>query len=323
MSRLRATGRLFKEAFKGWNEDNASRMAAALAYYTVFSLAPLLVICIALAGLIFGQEAAQGQIVGQIGSVVGQQSAEAIQAMIAAARAPTSSIVATIVGVATLLFGATGVFGELQQSLNTIWGVKPKPGRGLVRFLKTRFVSFAMVLGTGFILLVALVVSAAVAALGSWLGSLLPLPEAVLHLLNAVLSVGLIAILFAMIFRVLPDVEIRWRDVLVGAFVTAALFTLGKLGIGLYLGKSSIGSSYGAAGALVMILVWVYYSAQLLFFGAELTKAWAHQHGSKIRPDADAMPITQEARAQQGLKTEREEEDLDDQHHVELHPPLH
>lgn len=288
--KFRLVRALFVEAFTGWREHKASKMAAALAYYTVFSLAPILVISIAVAGLVFGQEAAEGRIVGQISGLIGQTSAEALEAMIAAARKPSSGILATVLGLATLLFGATGVFGELQDSLNTVWGVKPKPGRGLLRMLKTRFVSFTMVLGVGFLLLVALVVSAAIAAVGTWVGGLLPLPEVVMQLINLVVSVAIVSLLFAMIFRVLPDVDIRWRDVWAGALFTAVLFAIGKFAIGLYLGKSSLGSSYGAAGALVVILVWVYYSAQILFFGAELTRAWAYQHGSRIAPDEDAMP---------------------------------
>ena len=290
---IRSLRALFGEGFTGWREHKASKMAAALAYYTVFSLAPILVISIAVAGLVFGQEAAEGRIVGQISGLIGQESAEALQAMIAAARKPSAGILATVLGVATLVLGATGVFGELQDSLNTVWGVKPRPGRGLLGLLKSRFVSFAMVLGTGFLLLVALVVSAAIAALGSWLGGLLPVPELVLQILNTVLSLAVVTLLFAMMFRVLPDVEIGWRDVWFGALTTAALFTLGKLAIGLYLGKSSLGSSYGAAGALVVILVWVYYSAQILFFGAELTRAWAYLHGSRVAPDEDAVPASQ------------------------------
>jgi membrane protein len=288
---LRQVRALFGEAFHGWREHDASRMAAALAYYTVFSLAPILVISIAVAGLVFGQEAAEGRIVGQISGLVGTESASALEAMIAAARKPSTGILATVIGLATLIFGATGVFGELQESLNTVWGVKPKPGRGFLRMLKSRFVSFTMVIGIGFLLLVSLVVSAAIAALGSWVSGLLPWPEALLQALNTAVSIGAVALLFAMIFRVLPDVEIRWRDVWAGALFTAVLFALGKLAIGLYLGKSSTASSYGAAGALVVILVWVYYSAQILFFGAELTRSWAYQHGSRIEPDEDALPI--------------------------------
>ncbi len=229
---------LFVEAFAGWREHKASRMAAALAYYTVFSLAPILVISIAVAGLVFGQEAAEGRIVGQISGLVGEKSASAIEAMIAAARKPSSGILATVIGIATL-------------------------------------------------------VSAAISAIGSWMSGLLPLPEIALQIVNLAVSVGVVMLLFAMIFRVLPDVEIAWRDVWVGAGFTAVLFALGKLAIGVYLGKSSTASSYGAAGALVVILVWVYYSAQILFFGAELTRAYAYQHGSRIAPDEDAMPIAQ------------------------------
>jgi membrane protein len=239
--------------------------------------------------------------VGQISGLVGHTGARALQDAIAGARKPASGILATVIGTATLLLGASGVFGELQDSLNTIWGVKPRPGLGLKGFLRTRFVSFTMVLGIAFLLLVSLVLSAALAALGDYLSGILPAPELLLHVVNDVVSFAVITILFAMIFRVLPDVELSWRDVWVGAAITAALFTLGKLGIGLYLGKTGASSGYGAAGALVLILLWAYYSAQILYVGAEMTRVFATRYGSRIRPSPNAVPVTQEARARQGI----------------------
>jgi membrane protein len=295
------TTQLFKTTFSEWSEDKAARLAAALAYYTVVALAPLLVIVIAIAGLAFGQEATQGQVVGQIASLVGQQSAEQIQGIIASASQPKSGTLATVAGIVTLLFGASGVFGQLQDGMNTIWEVTAKPGRGILGLIKDRFLSLTMVFGVGFLLLVSLALSAALAAVGKFLGELLPLPEVVMLILSFIVSFAVITLLFAMIFKVLPDVKIIWGDVWIGAAMTALLFTVGKILLGLYLGKSSVGSAYGAAGSIIVILIWVYYSAQILFFGAEFTQVYANRYGSHITPDEDAVPITEEARAEQGI----------------------
>lgn len=292
---------LFKTTIKEWSEDKASRLAAALAYYTVVALAPLLIILIAIAGLVFGREAAQGQIVDQIGTLVGDQSTSAIQDIIVNANQPKSSFIASVIGIATLLFGASGVFGALQDGLNTIWEVQPKPGRGIIGIIKDRFVSLTMVFGVGFLLLVSLVVSAGLAAMGEYVGGLLPLPEIVLQSLNFIISLVVITLLFAMIFKFLPDAEITWGDVWIGAAITALLFTIGKLLIGIYLGRSNVGSAYGAAGAMIVILIWVYYSAQILFLGAEFTQVYANKHGSRIKPDEDAVAVTEEERGEQGM----------------------
>jgi membrane protein len=292
---------LIKGAFSGWSEDKVPRLGAALAYYTVFSLAPLLIIIISIAGFFFGDEAARGEIVGQFRGLVGEEGGKAIQTMIEnAGREKGSGVFATVISIVTLLFGASGVFGELQDSLNTIWGVKPKSGRGILGMLKDRFMSFTMVLGVAFLLLVSLVLSAAIAAIGTVFGG--GDGEGLLHILNLVVSFGVITLLFAAMYKYLPDVKIEWRDVWVGAAVTSVLFTLGKFAIGLYLGKGSVASAYGAAGSLVILLVWVYYSAQILFFGAEFTKVYAKDYGSGLRPEADAEPVSPEARAEQGLQ---------------------
>ncbi|MBE7550580.1 MAG: YihY/virulence factor BrkB family protein [Anaerolineales bacterium] len=290
---------LLKETFSDWSEDKASRLAAALAYYTIFSIAPLIIIVIAVAGLVFGREAAQGQIEGQIQGLVGDQGGELIQEMVQGASNQSTGVIATIIGVATLLFGATGVFGQLQDALNTIWEVTPKPGRGVLGILKDRFISFTMVLGIGFLLTVSLVLSAGLAAASQFTGldKIAYLGEAITFFV----SFAVITLLFAMIYKILPDVKIAWSDVWIGATVTALLFTIGKLLISLYLGHSALASSFGAAGALVVILVWIYYSAQILFFGAEFTQVYAKRFGSRIRPDEDAVPVTEEARAQQGM----------------------
>ena len=291
---------LLKATFSDWYEDRAQRMGAALAYYTIFVLTPGLVILMALAGLLLGP-GAESQIIEQIRELSGEQGAEAIEATIRSARKESLSASATALALIPLIVGLWGVFGELQDGLNTIWGVTPKPGRRLRDILRERFLSFTMVVGIGFLLLVSLVLSAWLAALSSYVGRLLPAPPAVLEGVNFVISFAVITGSFAMIFKLLPDVKIAWRDVWVGAAVTSLFFTIGKLLIGLYLGKSAVASAYGAAGSLVVIVVWVYYSAQILLLGAEFTKVWTRRRGSGFVPEKTAIPVTQEARAEQGM----------------------
>jgi len=283
-----------------WYEDRAQRIGAALAYYTIFALAPGLVIVMALAGLMLGP-GAESQIIGQFHELIGEQGATAIEATVRSARNETLGATGTALALIPLVFGLWGVFGELQDGLNTIWGVTPKPGRRIRDILKERFWSFAMVVGIGFVLLVSLVLSAWLAAVGTYVGSLLPAPAAGLEALNFVISFVVITGSFALIFKLLPDVRIAWRDVWLGAAVTSLFFTVGKFLIGLYLGKSAVASAYGAAGSLVIIVVWVYYSAQILLLGAEFTKVWTKRRGSGFVPEKTAVPVTQEARAEQGL----------------------
>jgi len=283
-----------------WYEDRAQRIGAALAYYTIFALAPGLVIVMALAGLMLGP-GAESQIIGQFHELIGEQGATAIEATVRSARNETLGATGTALALIPLVFGLWGVFGELQDGLNTIWGVTPKPGRRIRDILKERFWSFAMVVGIGFVLLVSLVLSAWLAAVGTYVGSLLPAPAAGLEALNFVISFVVITGSFALIFKLLPDVRIAWRDVWLGAAVTSLFFTVGKFLIGLYLGKSAVASAYGAAGSLVIIVVWVYYSAQILLLGAEFTKVWTKRRGSGFVPEKTAVPVTQEARAKQGL----------------------
>src|SRR6476646_335489 len=284
----RALWHLTKEAGSDWIHDRAPRLGAALAYYTVFSLVPFLVVVIAGIGLVFGEEASQSAILSQIAELVGEQTAAAIKDMIQRANQPSTGIFATAVAVATLLIGASGVFGQLQDALNTVWGVEPKEGRGVWGFIKDRFLSFVAVLGTGFLLLVSLIFSSALAAFGKWFGGLLPLPEAVLQLMNFAFSFLVVTGLFALIFKVLPDAKVAWRDVWIGAALTSALFTIGKFALGVYLGKSNVASAYGATGSLVLVLLWVYYSAQILLYGAEFTQVYANRVGERIVPTPDA-----------------------------------
>ena len=273
---------MIKEAFKDWNEDNAPRLGAALSYYTVFSLAPLLLISIAVAGLIFGEEAARGGIVAQIQGLIGRDAAEAVEGMIENARKPGQGIMATVFGAVMLLFGAGGAFNELRAALDVIWEVPPRAAGGLRALLHEHLASFGMVLVVGFLLLVSLALSAAISLVeikGTFPGS-----GVVLQLVNTFVALGVITVLFALMFKYLPNADppVAWKDIWIGAFITAVLFTLGKFGIGLYLGRSSVGSVYGAAGSLVLLLIWVYYSAQILFFGAELTQVNARRHGSRL-----------------------------------------
>ncbi len=291
---------LFKETYSEWSEDKASRLAAALAYYTTFSIAPLLVITIAVVGLFFGRQAVQGGIQQQLQGLLGQEGARAINDMIANAGKHGSGIIATVLGVIALLFGATGVFSELHDALNTIWEVEPKPTGTVKNFVKDRFLSFTLVLGIGFLLLVSLVLSAALAALAGFINALMPGAQIIGHVLNFAVSLGVVTVLFAMMYKVLPDVKISWDDVWIGAFGTAVLFTIGKFLIGLYLGKGTVASSYGAAGALAIVLIWVYYSAQILFFGAEFTQVYARRFGSRIVPAENAVKVTNEERVQRG-----------------------
>jgi membrane protein len=301
--------KILKETLREWREDGASRLAAALAYYTTFSLAPLLVLVIAIAGLVGGQEAAQTQTMAQVQDLLGAEGREFVEGMIESASRPETGLTATVIGAATLLFGALGVFGELQNSLNTIWEVKPKPAKnwvdGVKRFVLRRLLSFTMVLGIGFLLLASLVISAVVSALGEYIGSRWPMADFWLGLINFIVSFLVVTFLFAMMFKFLPEIKIAWKDVWLGAAVTSVLFSLGKFLIGLYLGRSEVGNTFGAAGSLAILLIWVYYSAQILFFGAEFTQVYANRYGSKIVPDADMVKLTELERAEKGIPHEK------------------
>ncbi|MEH2198342.1 YihY/virulence factor BrkB family protein [Nostoc sp.] len=287
-----AIWKLFQETFKEWSEDKASRLAAALAYYTIFSIAPLLIIVIAIAGAVFGEEAARGQIVGQIQGLVGIEGAKFLESAIQNANQPKTGAIASIISIVVLLVGATGLFTELQDAMNTIWEVKPKPGRGVTNIIRLRILSFAMVIGIGFLLLVSLVISTALTTLVTYFSNLLPGVDFLWQLVNFLLSFAITTVLFGLIFKVLPDVEIAWSDVLVGASLTSVLFSIGRFLLGQYLGNGSFGSAYGAAGSLVVILAWVNYAAQILFFGAEFTQVYARRYGNGITPTKHAIPLS-------------------------------
>jgi membrane protein len=276
---------LLKETALAWHADRGPRLGAALAFYTLFSLAPLLIILIAVAALVFGRDMAQAQLVQQIEAVVGAEGARAIRAMLEHTSKPSSGGAAALVGVATLLFGASVVFSELQDALNTIWKAPPNPRHGLILgLIRHRFLAFIMVLVIGLLLLLSIIANAVLTAVMQLFGDILPRPVEWLRTANFIFSFGLVTLLFAMIYKVLPNLHIAWGDVLVGAVATAVLFMAGKLLIELYLGYSSIASVYGAAGSLVILLMWVYYSAQILYVGAEFTKVYAQRRGRMVTP---------------------------------------
>ena len=273
---------LFREAVDAWMEDYAPSMGAALAYYTLFSIAPLLLIVIGLAGLIFGDEAARGEIFGQLQGLMGDEGAAAVERLLQSVDKPEGGAIASLTGIVMLALGATTVFGELQNALDRIWRAPArKKTSGWWNLLRSRLLSFGMILGVSFLLMVSLVMSALVSALGKLWGPAFKGWESMAHLLDILVSFGIVTLMFAMIYKLIPRVHIRWRDVWVGAAVTAALFALGKFIIGLYLGKSSVASAFGAAGSLVVMMVWVYYSAQLFLLGAEFTWVYAHTYGSR------------------------------------------
>ena len=285
---IRFTWRLFKNTFAEYVHDNASRLGAALAFYTTFSIAPLLVISVGVASLFLGPDAAQGQLKHDLVSFVGEDIAEGIQTMIAATSTEKNvGGISSLLGVVALLSGATGVFVALKDSMNSIWGVEPKPGLGLWRSIKNRALSFAMVLSIGFLLLVSMILSTLLLALDDWLT--VPLPSA--RTTDLAISFFVITLMFMLIFKYLPDAKIRWRDVWMGAVVTALLFTLGKYLIGLYFRYTAISSAYGAAGSVVVFLLWTFYSSQILFFGAEFTKVYALMRGRQIVPSHNAQAV--------------------------------
>jgi membrane protein len=304
---IRTFWQMLKETFNQWSVDEPFQLAAALAYYTLFSLAPLLLIAITIAGFVFGREVTERQLITTFGGLVGPQGAEAIQGLLQSASQPQSGLFGTLLGIVTLLIGAGGVVGQLQDSLNTIWGVAPKPGRGLLGMVQDRFVSLAMVLGVGFLLLVSLTVSTVLSAAIHFMSGVLPGSEGLWHVVELLVSFGFVTLLFALIYKVLPAVHIAWRDVWIGAGMTAALFTIGKFLIGLYLGQSGVTSAYGAAGSLVLVLMWVYYSALIFFFGAEFTQVYANTYGSGVKPDQDAVVVEDKtARAKNAVQADKE-----------------
>ena len=291
-----AAWKMLKETVLAFINDGALSRGAAIAFYTVTSIAPVLLIVIAIAGLAFGRDAAQGAITAQLSGLMGQQTAEVLQTAVASASSKSSGILATIIGVVTLVVTASNVFGEMQTALNVIWKAKPK-GTTVSRLIRARAASLGLVAALGFLLMVSLVVSTGLTAFGDYLDAILPFGKLILTVLNVVVSLTLISFLFGAIYKVLPDRHLEWRDVVVGAIVTGVLFTVGKSLISWYIGSSAVASSFGAAGALIVLLLWVYYSAQIFLLGAEFTKVYANRHGSK---QGDLVSEVSEAGAPEG-----------------------
>lgn len=279
---LRAMLELGRDAVSAWSRDYAPSMGAALSYYTIFSIAPLLLIVISIAGMVYGEEAARGAVFYQVRDLMGDGAAVALQGLLASARRPSEGIVAALIGVALLIVGASSVFGELQSALDRIWRVpEQQKSGGLWKLLRTRLVSFAMIIGIGLLLIASLLASALLAVLEKWWGALFGARALLASALNIGLSYLMVTVMFAMIYKIMPRVRIAWRDVWTGAAITSLLFTAGKYAIGLYIGTSGVSSTFGAAGSLVVILVWVYYSAQIFLLGAEFTWVYAHRYGSR------------------------------------------
>jgi membrane protein len=308
MQYIKGVFRFIKEVYSEWKDDQASRLSAALAYYTIFSIAPLLLMVIVVAGQIYGEQAVRGEIVHQIEATMGTEGAEAIQTMLENVYQEGSSTLATVIAAAVLIWGSTNVFSHLQWTLNTAWDVQAKPGRNILTMLREKFVLFALIPAVGFLLMVSLVVDAGLAALGNYFEDIVPdtVNVAALQAGNVILSFAVITVLFALIYKVLPDVRIRWRDIWIGAAITALLFTIGRVLIGLYIGRSSFASTYGAVGSLIVILLWVYYSAQIFFLGAEFTQVFARHYGKQIEPSKDAIALPTEDRLEMGRPTAAE-----------------
>jgi membrane protein len=277
---------ILKDTGTSFMADKAMRLSAALAYYSIFSLAPLLIVAISIAGTIFGEKAARGAVESELTGAIGQDAAATIQEMIVAVNRSGNNGVMALVGFGILLLSASGVFAQLKDAMNTVWNIRPKPGRGILAVVWDRLLSLAMVLVIGFLLLISLVLSAAVTAAITWLGELLPVHPLILVAVNASVSLAVVTLLFGMIFKILPDAEIGWRDVWAGAFITACLFGFGKFLLAMYLARKGGASAYGAAGALILVLTWVYYSANILLFGAEFTQVLARVRGRRIQPTA-------------------------------------
>jgi membrane protein len=287
-----STWNLLRQTLKEWNIDRASRLSAALSYYTAVAIAPLLVLLVTALGWFYGSDSAQVQVIGQLRGTVGPQGAEVAQTVIESADQPDLARVAGILSLLTLIWGASNVFVQLQDSLNLVWGVEKKKNVGILSLIRERFLSFGMILVIGFLLLVSLVLSSVLSALGGTLSGMMPGMAMLWEIVNFAVSFGVTTSLFALIYKVLPDAEFAWRDVWVGAAFTALLFTIGKWLLGLYLGNQSLSSAYGAAGSLVVTLIWIYYSAQIFFFGAEFTQVYARRKGEGVAPDEKAQPIS-------------------------------
>lgn len=299
---------IIKDSFSGFSNDNVTKLSASLAYYTMFSMGPLLVMIIALCGVFLGRDAIEGKIYTQLQQFLGPDTALQLQQIIKNAFISGKGNIAIIIGSISLLVGATSVFAEMQDSINRIWGLKPKPKRGWVKMLQNRFLSFSVIISLGFLLLVSLAIASLVEGLSNRLQAAYPgITVVVIYIVNLLITMGITSLIFAVIFKVLPDAKIRWRDVIAGSITTAVLFMLGKFGISFYIGKSHVGTTYGAAGSLVVLLLWIYYSSIILYLGAEFTKAYAVQYGAPIMP-SDYAVTTKTVEVETGHKTVQDKE---------------
>lgn len=309
---IKGIWQVIKDTFSGFSDDKVTKLSGSLAYYTVFSMGPLLVVIISLCGIFLSREAIEGKVYNVLVGFVGSDTASQLQEIIKNASIGDRSTIAAIVGIVTLLIGATSVFAEIQDSINMIWGLKPKPKRGWLKYLQNRFLSFSVIVSLGFLLLVSLALSAIVEGISGRLQNAFPgVTVVVFYIINLVLTIGISTLIFATIFKVLPDAKIKWRDVFSGAIVTAILFLIGKFAITLYISQTQVGSTYGAAGSLVVLLVWVYYSSIILYLGAEFTKAYAIKYGSAIHPN-DYAVTTKQVEVEMGNKTVQEKEKIKD-----------
>jgi membrane protein len=300
--------KMLQNAFNGFLDHKVTKLSGSLAYSTVFSMAPLLIVLISLCSIFLGRQAAEGKVYKYLGDFLGHDSALQLQDIIRKANISGNNNTAMIIGIIILLVGATSVFAEIQDSINTIWGIKPKPKKGWLKLLQNRLLSFSVLIGLGFILLVSLVVTSLIDSLSNHLKALFPNITVVLfYILNQVITLIIVTLMFGVIFKVLPDARIKWKDVVAGAVVTAILFMMGKFAISFYISKSNIGSTYGAAGSLIVVLLWIYYSSIILYFGAEMTKAYAVEYGSPIRPNEYAV-TTKEVEIETGKQTIQQKE---------------
>lgn len=305
---LRGIWKVLKQTFKGFSDHKITKLSGSLAYYTVFSMGPLLVMIISLCGIFLEKEAVEGEVFSVLRGFVGEDTAIQLQEIIKNASLAGKSRIAAIIGAVTLLIGATTVFGEIQDSINSIWGLKAKPKKGWLKMLQNRFLSFSVIVSLGFLLLVSLTLSGIIEGISSALQARYPdVTVVVFYIINLLLTLLISSVIFAVIFKVLPDAKIRWRDVLAGALVTAVLFMLGKFGISVYISQTQVGSTYGAAGSLVILIVWIYYSSIILYLGAEFTKAYAVEYGDDIHPN-DYAVTTKEIEVETGRKTVQQKE---------------
>lgn len=301
---------VLKNTFGGFSDDKITKLSASLAYYTVFSMGPLLVVIISLCGLFLGREAVEGKVYGVLQGFVGPDTAAQLQEIIKNASVSGKSTIAIVVGAVTLLLGATTVFGEIQDSINSIWGLKPKPKRGWVKMLQNRFLSFSVIVSLGFLLLVSLALTGIIEGISNRLQASFPeVAVVIFYIINLVLTLGISSLIFGVIFKVLPDAKIKWKDVTAGALVTGVLFLIGKFGISIYISQTKVGSTYGAAGSLVVLLVWIYYSSIILYLGAEFTKAYAVKYGEPIHPN-DYAVTTKQVEVETGNATIQQKEDV-------------